>query len=91
VSYCQDIAIYKNQENKNKRKHLKFRDSNKSKTLGSRMGYFKNTQAFPQLRKICSVSGFALLLKEEPCPLKPSKGFLNNPSWTINLFFIPKF
>jgi len=39
--------------------------------------YFKNTQAFPRRVKACSVSGFALLLQEEPCPLKPSNGFLN--------------
>jgi hypothetical protein len=31
--------------------------------------YFKNTQSFPQRGKASSVSGFALLLVEEPCPL----------------------
>jgi hypothetical protein len=31
--------------------------------------YFKNTQSFSQQGKACSVSGFALLLAEEPCPL----------------------
>jgi len=39
--------------------------------------YFKNTQTFPRREKGCSVSGFALLPEEEPCPLKPSNGFFN--------------
>jgi len=47
----------------------------------------KHAKLCPNLAKACSVSGFALLLKEEPCPLKPSKGFLNNPSWSLKFYF----
>jgi len=38
-------------------------------------GLFQKHASFSPARKICSVSGFALLLKEEPCPLSLQKVF----------------
>ncbi|MCL5071820.1 MAG: hypothetical protein M1308_13155, partial [Actinobacteria bacterium] len=52
-------------------------------------GYFKNTQAFPQRVKASSVSGFALLPEEEPCPLKPSNGFLNTHPG-LSIYFLSR-
>ncbi|MBM3706749.1 MAG: hypothetical protein FJW69_00180 [Actinobacteria bacterium] len=53
-----------------------------NKLFEQHLGVSKTCNLFPS-GEICSVSGFALLLKEEPCPLKPSKGFLN-----IQLLFL---
>jgi len=40
-------------------------------------GILKTRSLFPGVEKPARFSGFALLLVEEPCPLKPSNGFLN--------------
>jgi len=49
----------------------------------------KTLKAFTQREKACSVSGFALLLEEEPCPLCLQMVFsITHPG---PLFFITKF
>jgi hypothetical protein len=43
----------------------------------ARMSYLKKTcKLFPGERKLTQISGYALLLKEEPCPLRLQMIFL---------------
>jgi hypothetical protein len=51
--------------------------------------YFKNMQSFLQRGKARSVSGFALLLAEEPCPLSLQTVF--SIPILAYYFFITKF
>jgi hypothetical protein len=54
----------------------------------ARISYLRKHASFSRRGKLAQVSGFALLLKEEPCPLCLQMVFLSNLSWPLSFVFI---
>ena len=52
------------------------------------MSYLKKTRKLFPAWKACSVSGYALLLKEEPCPLRLQMVFLSNYVLALKVLFL---